>query len=419
MSVNPLVAAPVDTSTTFGGAGLLDSVSGLCDALQSTSWVSAGLAGVGVALDTVAAVVDPLGSLISAGLGWLIEHLQPLKGWLNDLTGDAGAVLGFAGTWGNVADAMGAAGNELTRVVRADLEAMSGESISAYSAYADALADRIRVTGSSAASIGSALKVCAMIVQAVHDLVRDTLSQLVGSIISWAAEAVFTLGLATPVIVGQVSTRVSSLATRIGRSVTDVITSAKSLRGLLDALKGALTRLSHGVRSKLPGHAEAPGAPTPRVADAPTERVGDPSVHDPVDVDDLTNKQKSELFDIPNPQQGMTVWRVYGEAQDGVGGLERGSRPFGESWTPTDPRTSTDFRWEAGLPDENPGRFLIEGILRRPSHVDDVRPALPLDGNPGGWPEYLIRDAEHAVEPRFVGGVNEAWTRQPGDWVPD
>lgn len=57
-----------------------------------------------------------------------------------------------------------------------------------------------------------------MVVQAVHDLVRDTLAQLVGSIISWAAEAVFTLGLATPpVIVGQVSTRVSSLATRVGR----------------------------------------------------------------------------------------------------------------------------------------------------------------------------------------------------------
>jgi hypothetical protein len=64
------------------------------------------------------------------------------------------------------------------------------------------------------------------------------------------------------VIVGQVSTRVSSLATRIGRSVTDVITSAKSLKGLLEALKEALAGLARGVRTKLPG-AKTPGAPTP------------------------------------------------------------------------------------------------------------------------------------------------------------
>ncbi|WP_155856147.1 hypothetical protein [Cellulomonas sp. URHD0024] len=261
MSSNPLVAGRVDTSAAFGGAGLLESVSDLCSSLESGSWVSAGLAGLGVALDTAAAVVDPLGSLIGAGLGWLMEHLEPLKGWLNDLTGDAGAVLGFAGTWQNVADAMGAAGDELTRIVRADLEAMSGESIAAYSAYAAGLADRIRTTGGSASAIGGALKTCAMVVQVVHDLVRDTLAQLVGSIISWAAEAVFTLGLATPVIVGQVTTRVSSLATRVGRSVTDVIASAKSLKRLLEALQDVLRRMASGVRAKLPGAkaADAPG----------------------------------------------------------------------------------------------------------------------------------------------------------------
>ena len=136
------------------------------------------------------------------------------------------------------------------------------------------------------------------------------------------------------------------------------------------------------------------------------------------DLASMTNKEKAELFDIDNPQQGMRVWRVFGEAQDDLGGLERGSRPFGESWTPRNPLESGDFRRDAGLPDENPGRFYVEGILRNPSHVYDVRPALPLDGQPGGWPEYLIRDADQAVEVRDVGGVNETWTHRPGDWSP-
>lgn len=253
MTATPLVAGPVNTSSAFGGAGALESVTDLCTSLKSGDWVASGMAGVGAALDIAATVSDPLGSLIGAGLGWLMEHLEPLKGWLNDLAGDAGAVLGFADTWSNVATAMGAAGDELNRVVRSDLEAMSGASITAYAAYTDKLADHIRVTGTSASAIGEALKTCATVVKVVHDLVRDTLAQLVGSIISWVAEAVFSVGLATPVIIGQVTTRVSSLATKVGKSVTDVLTSAKSLKNLLEALEGALGGVAKGIRAKLPG----------------------------------------------------------------------------------------------------------------------------------------------------------------------
>jgi len=293
VTVNPLVAGPVNTSSAFGGAGVVESVTDLCSALTSGNWVAAGLAGVGTALDVAATVSDPLGSLIGAGLGWLMEHLEPLKGWLNDLTGDAGAVLGFAATWENVATAMGAAGEELTRVVHADLEAMSGSAITAYATYADGLAEQIRATGASASAIGGALKTCAMVVQVVHDLVRDTLAQLVGSIISWAAEAVFTLGLATPVIVEQVTTRVSSLAAKIGRSVADVISSAKSLKALLEALKEALSRLAKATHGKLPGA---------RGIDAPKVRTPDaPAVHAP---DLPTTNALPDISDIPHPKNG-------------------------------------------------------------------------------------------------------------------
>ena len=135
-------------------------------------------------MDVTATVSDPLGSLIGAGLGWLMEHLEPLKGWLNDLTGDAGAVLGFAGTWANIATAMDDAGNELNRVVRADLDDMSGASIAAYARYTDELAQQIRATGAAASAISSALTTCSTVVRIVHDLVRDALAQLVGSIVS-------------------------------------------------------------------------------------------------------------------------------------------------------------------------------------------------------------------------------------------
>jgi hypothetical protein len=311
VSANPLVADAVDTSTAFGGAGLLESVSDLSSSLRSGNWLASGLSGVGVALDTAATVADPLGSLIAAGLGWLMEHLEPLKGWLNDLTGDAGAVLGHAATWESVAGAMTGAGDELDRVVRADLEAMSGAAITAYAAYANGLADRVRAAGDSASAMGSALRTCSTVVQVVHDLVRDTLAQLVGSIISWAAEVVFTLGLATPVVVTQVATRVSSLATRIGRSVIDVLTSAKSLKNLLEAMRDALARLASGVRGRLPGSGAAGSGAAEVAGDAArrsgADLAGDAGRAGTRAAEDAARAALPDISDLPHPRDGADL----------------------------------------------------------------------------------------------------------------
>ncbi|MEV7973923.1 TNT domain-containing protein [Cellulomonas sp. NPDC089187] len=328
MSANPLVADAVDTSTAFGGAGLLDSIESLTTSIKNEDWLATGLSTLAVGLDVAATVSDPLGSLIGAGLGWLMEHLEPLKGWLNDLTGDAGQVLGYAGTWTNVAGALTAAGDELDRVVTADLEGMSGEAVTRYASTAHALADRIRAAGESADAVASALNTCSTIVQIVHDVVRDALASIVGSLISYAVELVFTLGLATPLVVEQAATRVAALASRVGKNVTDVVTSARSLRELVDGLKGVLDELAGALRLR-PRGADAPSA-TPatrhpsglRVTDEtpsnPWDQIIDPRIHrdnysitepdyDPfggLSRDDFIDQYHSQY----DPQPGTTRW---------------------------------------------------------------------------------------------------------------
>ncbi len=67
-----------------------------------------------------------------------------------------------------------------------------------------------------------------------------------------------------------------------------------------------------------------------------------------------------------------------------------------------------NFRDAAGLPNGNTGRFVIEGTLQDPSKVIKTRPALPLDGNRGGLPEYIIPDGlkNGGIKIDKVGGVN-------------
>jgi hypothetical protein len=261
VKVNPLVAGPVDVSSSLGGTLLLESVWDLSQALDSGSWLEVGLAGLSTAMDTVAAVSDPLGQLIGAGLGWLMEHMEPLRGWLNDLTGDAGAVAGFALTWDNIAKQMTGAGDELERLVRADLEGMTGAGVGAYALYAKDLTAHIRGLAGSSSSVASGLRTCSTIVKVVHDLVRDVLAELVGAAISWAAEIVLTVGLGTPWVVEQVTTRVSALATRVGTKVTEVISSAKKLKQLIEALKEAIESLARNLRNAKPGSVHGPDVP--------------------------------------------------------------------------------------------------------------------------------------------------------------
>ncbi|REC97677.1 uncharacterized protein DUF4237 [Microbacterium sp. AG157] len=238
---NALVAGPVDTATPFSGAGLLDSGTQLASAIESGNWVEGGLAAFSTVVDTVATAIDPLGSLIAAGLGWLIDHFEPIKGWFNDLTGDAGAVAGFSQTWTNVQNQLNSSADYLDRVV-SDLDDMAGEAIEAYRRFQTDAAAHIRASGQWAGAMATGLQIASTIVQVVHDLVRDILSQLVGSAISWATEAVVTVGIATPWIISQVSSRVASWTAKISGKLTGLLRSCGKLGDLLTELRALMAQ---------------------------------------------------------------------------------------------------------------------------------------------------------------------------------
>ena len=92
---------------------------------------------------------------------------------------------------------------------------------------------------------------------------------------------------------------------------------------------------------------------------------------------------------------GTPVYRVYGD----------GSGPLGKSWTPVDPRTVNNYRNAAGLPNENTGRFVVEGVLKSSRGVVN-RFAKPLDGNTGGLVEWVVPNPKTQIRIRSVQGLN-------------
>ncbi|GAA4480875.1 glycohydrolase toxin TNT-related protein [Microbacterium panaciterrae] len=254
---NPLVAGAVDTSSPLSGTFLLEDGEALVNAIKSGDWVAGGFAAFAAVADTVAAVSDPLGSLIAAGLGWLMEHLQPLKGWLNDLTGDAGQVLGFAQTWGNVGTQLSRSASDLATVL-GDLDAADGAAVRAYLAFQNDVVKHLNGAASWAGGMQVGMQMASTIVQVVHDMVRDSLAQLVGSLISYAAELVFSLGLATPLVIEQASTRVSALAAKFSKKIPDLVNAVKKLSELLEKLRALFKRFSDTADKLLHGGKGSP-----------------------------------------------------------------------------------------------------------------------------------------------------------------
>ncbi|KGN32280.1 hypothetical protein N802_18120 [Knoellia sinensis KCTC 19936] len=255
MSNNPFVVNP-EARSWHSGAGLLDSGMGVVNAINDESWVDFALSGVAAGFDVAATISDPLGSLFAAGIGWIIDHLDPIKGWFDDLTGNPEAVKAFAGTWLNVSIGVGGVRDDFREESNRSLEGMTGPNIEAYREHVRNELRKLKLleVGTGAVSVG--FEACAVIVAFVHGLLRDALSQIVGAICSYVAELVITLGAATPLVIHQATTRVSALASEIIPKIKGLKNSVRDLDDLVSQLKDILNDIPRflGDRYSVPNH---------------------------------------------------------------------------------------------------------------------------------------------------------------------
>ncbi len=211
--------------------------------LSSGNLGSGLLDGAATALDAASFYEDPLGALLSMGAGWLMDHIDPLKTWLNQLTGTPEQVEAHAGTWENVAGRLTSTGSRYSSAVSGDLAGMSGDAIGNYRTWAEFHLRTIEAAAQGGEGVAAALRAGALFVETVHNVVRDLISQLVGHIGSWLAEEFFSLGTATAWVVDQVVDEVAELANKGRTWIKDLIDSCERLKGILAKIEPALAKL--------------------------------------------------------------------------------------------------------------------------------------------------------------------------------
>jgi RHS repeat-associated protein len=275
---NPLVAQAQSQTTAVTGIGVLESANDLASGVKDGSWVEGGLGAVGVGLEVLSLVTDPIGTLAQYGVSWLIEHVKPLKDCLDWLAGNPPVIQGFSDTWANVATEVNAIAGDMANEVANGTAGWTGTAGDAYRGEVAEQTDALAGAASLCDGISTGVMVMGQVVAAVRETVRDLIAELVGKLISWALEEACTLGFATPAVAVQATTaitntisKVTTLIKKLIKTISNVGPKVKKivekLGEIIEKLSKLAKRLGKGAEHTSPSSA--------------ARKVDGPSVHSP------------------------------------------------------------------------------------------------------------------------------------------
>jgi RHS repeat-associated protein len=262
---NPLVAGVKDSTQSYSGVSLLESAHDLKSAIDSGDWASVAMGTVGTALDALSMAMDPFGAILAAGVGWLMEHVGPLKEALNALAGNPDQISANSETWKNIATELGSVGQDLGTMSTNDTASWTGVAADAYRQRASDLVALLNSAQEGCAGASSGVKTAGEVVAAVRSLVRDIIAELVGHMISWALQVVFTLGIGLTWVVPQVVTAVAKTASEIADITSRLVKALKALVPLLKKAGDLFGDAAKALRKIKPGK----GAPSNALPDLP------------------------------------------------------------------------------------------------------------------------------------------------------
>lgn len=237
------MSATIAPGTTFSGSRVIESGRGLAEAVRSGNWLDGGIALLDTLGDAAAALTDPIATLTSCGLGWVMEHLKPLSTWLEQLTGSAGNVAAVAAQWTSSGASMRQAGADLARRL-GDLDGLSGGSIAAYVRFASDAARHLGASGEWAEAAASGLMSASTLVTKMQGVVKSAISKVVATAIEAMAVVAASFGLGVGYAIARVVMKVNEMVNKVVRPLRAVLGSVKALTGLVQQLRGVFESTS-------------------------------------------------------------------------------------------------------------------------------------------------------------------------------
>ncbi|KMS92006.1 hypothetical protein [Prauserella rugosa] len=242
------------TGDTVGEAGYnlskgtaVQTVWDTVNQINDGDWASAVTSGLSVGVDVVGAAMDPIGAVAGQLLGWMLEHVEPLRLVLHQLTGEPNMVEAYGRTWQNVGNSLAGDQAAIVEAFGQETTEWSGEAKMAYVGKLAQALTTMNAAASASFALESASMQMAQVVGAVRTLVRDVLADLAGGLVSAAIQAA-TVVLA-PNAVRTILQRIGSAALKIAEGIADLGVTITRLLALVVELMQSLDEVTQAYRT--------------------------------------------------------------------------------------------------------------------------------------------------------------------------
>lgn len=189
-----------------------------------------------------------LGGLISYGVDILLNYVDPLKFWMDQLTGDSAQVNGMAMTWASIGDSLRSTASELDSGSSSAMQNMKGESVSRYLSRQGQVVASINTLADASATVGSAVAKAAELVKKTHDYVCKLISDIIGEAVEGVAFAGLTLGASLVKAAISVGERAIAEAWNVQNLLNLLKAAFDELKSLFDILTAAAPAFLSAIR---------------------------------------------------------------------------------------------------------------------------------------------------------------------------
>lgn len=251
-----------DTRTWHTGGAVVDTLLSTSEALERGDWAEAGLLSLCSVSEVRGVLSDPVGTLMSAGIGFLLERIEPLHQFLDHLAGNPDAVLAQAATWDAVAQGLAATAADYEGEVATVTADWEGAAAAAYTTYGLSRSLAVDACSVAATGVAASVQLASSLVAGVRQVVRGTIADIVAWLVPMAP--VLISGVGTAPTLTALAMRVRSAVQRVGELAQRLIASVRGLGDRLQEVGAHLDEVAAAVGD---------GGRALRIVTAPASRV--------------------------------------------------------------------------------------------------------------------------------------------------
>ncbi|GAA4910624.1 hypothetical protein LX16_2685 [Stackebrandtia albiflava] len=169
----------------LNGSGIVETIATALGTAQDPSVVGL-LTDMGdVASDIKGAFDSPVNTVLTAAIGWIYEHIEPLPSQLDMVAGSGMVWEAHAKTWKNIGWSVWTLGEQVETRLTTDLRGQQSEAVQAYFRSFGSGRQAIARLGENCNQMAGVMSDCALLTDALRDFVRGVLTQVIADIIQY------------------------------------------------------------------------------------------------------------------------------------------------------------------------------------------------------------------------------------------